>query len=129
MTTRRQFILIGGAASVAGLSGGLAWHSGHKPSGTLIIRTAEIPRSALATFDASGSETIFSGDYAALIGLADEHFAKGSSRVIAAVDHAGALLLARTLRGHAGVRIAEHRLPHRNGQEFNLVIAERGGKA
>jgi hypothetical protein len=129
MTTRRQFILIGGVASVAGFTGGMAWRSGHKPSGTLIIRTAEIPRSALATFDASGSETIFSGDYAALVELAGQHFAKGGSCVIAAVDHAGALLLARTLRGHAGIRIAEHRLPHRNGQKFNLVIAERGGKA
>ncbi len=129
MTTRREFILIGGAASMVGLSGGLVWHSGRKTSDTLVIRSAEVPSAAMAAFDAPGLETIFSGDYAALVDLVGQHFAKDGRRVIAAVDHAGALLLARTLRGHAGVRIAEHRLPHRNGQEFNLVIAERGGKA
>jgi len=129
MTTRRQFILIGGAAGVAGLSGGLVWRSSHRPFDTLVIRTVEFPRSALPAFGASGFETTFSGDYAALVELADQHFANGGSRVIAAVDHAGALLLAHTLRRQNGVRIGEYLLPHRTGQEFNLVIAERGGKA
>lgn len=130
MTTRRQFIKTGGAAlSALGLTGSVASRHGYMSSEALVIRALGFPQSALKVFGGSGPETPFSGDYAALIDQAAKHFSSGGLRLVAAVDHGGALLLATTLRRNPGSRIVEHRLPRHLGQKFKVIIAEQGGKA
>lgn len=130
MTTRRDFLILGGGVAVAGLCVGNLVQGARQSSGkTLVMRDKAIPRSALPPIAGSAPELAFAGDYAGLVDIAERHFDDGGVRMVAAIDGAGALLLTYALRSRSHVRVTEMRLPNPIGNHLKLIIAETSRKA
>ena len=131
MTTRRDFLVAGGALAMAGsfaLPGGM--HPGDKPANTLFLRDPAVPRALVPHARWDSSEALFHGDYAALVDVARTHFARGGTHMLAAIDTAGALLLVHALRGRPGLRVTEQSLRVGSTTDhFKLVVVASGSKA
>jgi hypothetical protein len=131
VTTRRDFLVAGGALALAGgLASSIVLRTSDNPASALFLRDTAVPRALLPHARRDSTEALFHGDYAALVDVARTHFARGGTHMLAAIDTAGALLLVHALRGRPGLRVTERSLTVGNiPDHFKLVVATLGSKA